>query len=73
MAVSAQGQHTVAQQHWGRASRLSPAGDEQSWCKRETCLCDRAVASCFASALPSYNVSYRFYFKLRCRGSKLQC
>uniref|UniRef100_A0A669QQF9 Phospholipase A2 n=1 Tax=Phasianus colchicus TaxID=9054 RepID=A0A669QQF9_PHACC len=48
-------------------------GDEQSWCKRETCLCDRAMASCFASALPSYNASYRFYFKLRCRGSKLQC
>uniref|UniRef100_A0A8C2UAR7 Phospholipase A2 n=1 Tax=Coturnix japonica TaxID=93934 RepID=A0A8C2UAR7_COTJA len=44
-----------------------------SWCKREICLCDKAVASCFASALPSYNVFYRFYFKLRCKGSKLQC
>uniref|UniRef100_A0A493TJB9 Phospholipase A2 n=1 Tax=Anas platyrhynchos platyrhynchos TaxID=8840 RepID=A0A493TJB9_ANAPP len=48
-------------------------GNEQSWCKRETCLCDKAVASCFAGTLPSYNPSYRFYFKLRCRGSKLQC
>ncbi|XP_015737806.1 phospholipase A2, membrane associated-like [Coturnix japonica] len=48
-------------------------GNEQSWCKREICLCDKAVASCFASALPSYNVFYRFYFKLRCKGSKLQC
>ncbi|OXB77289.1 UNVERIFIED_CONTAM: hypothetical protein H355_002281 [Colinus virginianus] len=46
-------------------------GDMQSWCKREICLCDRAL--CFASTLPSYNESYRFYFKLRCRGSKLQC
>lgn len=49
------------------------AGDEQSWCKRETCLCDTAVASCFASTLHSYNNSYRFYFKLKCQGSKLQC
>ncbi|XP_061335427.1 acidic phospholipase A2 PLA-2-like isoform X2 [Pezoporus flaviventris] len=48
-------------------------GDEQSWCKRETCLCDQAVASCFASTLPSYNKSYLFYFKLKCQGSKLQC
>ncbi|XP_065711444.2 phospholipase A2, membrane associated-like [Patagioenas fasciata] len=48
-------------------------GTEQSWCKRETCLCDRVVALCFASALPSYNNSYRFYFKLKCRGSSLQC
>ena len=50
-----------------------PAGDEQSWCKRETCLCDKAVASCFASTLHSYNKSYLFYFKLKCQGSKLQC
>ncbi|XP_030819862.1 phospholipase A2, membrane associated-like [Camarhynchus parvulus] len=46
---------------------------EQSWCQRETCLCDTAVASCFASSLHSYNNSYRFYFKLKCQGSKLQC
>ncbi|KAM9370252.1 phospholipase A2, membrane associated-like [Phaethornis superciliosus] len=46
---------------------------EQSWCKRETCLCDKAVASCFSSTLDSYNPSYRFYFRLKCRGSKLQC
>ncbi|XP_009978678.1 PREDICTED: phospholipase A2, membrane associated-like [Tauraco erythrolophus] len=50
-----------------------PPGNEQSWCKRETCLCDKAVASCFARALDSYNKSYRFYFKLKCRGNKLQC
>lgn len=50
-----------------------PTGTEQSWCKRETCLCDKAVASCFAGALHSYNDSYRFFFKLKCRGSKLQC
>uniref|UniRef100_A0A8B9IJI7 Phospholipase A2 n=1 Tax=Anser cygnoides TaxID=8845 RepID=A0A8B9IJI7_ANSCY len=56
-----------------RTLHLSPAGNEQSWCKRETCLCDKAVASCFAGTLASYNPSYRFYFKLRCRGSKLQC
>ncbi|KAM9628845.1 basic phospholipase A2 RVV-VD-like [Morphnus guianensis] len=47
--------------------------NEQSWCKRETCLCDKAVASCFSSALHSYNKSYHFYFRLKCRGSKLQC
>ncbi|XP_027523847.1 phospholipase A2, membrane associated-like isoform X1 [Corapipo altera] len=45
----------------------------QSWCERETCLCDKAVALCFASTLPSYSHSYRFYFKLKCQGGKLQC
>uniref|UniRef100_A0A8B9PZ78 Uncharacterized protein n=1 Tax=Apteryx owenii TaxID=8824 RepID=A0A8B9PZ78_APTOW len=39
----------------------------------ETCRCDKVVASCLAGALHSYNKSYRFYFKLKCRGSKLQC
>ncbi|XP_025968278.2 phospholipase A2, membrane associated-like [Dromaius novaehollandiae] len=48
-------------------------GDEQSWCKSEICQCDKKVASCLASALHSYNKSYRFYFKLKCRGSKLEC
>ncbi|XP_010226296.1 PREDICTED: group IID secretory phospholipase A2-like [Tinamus guttatus] len=48
-------------------------GDEQSWCRSESCHCDKKVASCLASALPSYNTSYRFYFKLKCRGNKLQC
>lgn len=56
-----------------RARCFLPAGNEQSWCKRETCLCDKAVASCFSSALHSYNKSYHFYFRLKCRGSKLQC
>ncbi|XP_005428234.1 phospholipase A2, membrane associated-like [Geospiza fortis] len=59
----------------GRSAPLSYSwyGTEQSWCQRETCLCDTAVASCFASSLHSYNNSYRFYFKLKCQGSKLQC
>uniref|UniRef100_A0A8C5U3A0 Uncharacterized protein n=1 Tax=Malurus cyaneus samueli TaxID=2593467 RepID=A0A8C5U3A0_9PASS len=57
-----------------RRARCFPlTGNEQSWCERETCLCDTEVASCFASTLSSYNNSYRFYFKLKCQGSKLQC
>uniref|UniRef100_A0A8C6ZHK5 Phospholipase A2 n=1 Tax=Nothoprocta perdicaria TaxID=30464 RepID=A0A8C6ZHK5_NOTPE len=48
-------------------------GSGQSWCRSESCRCDKQVALCLASALPSYNTSYRFYFKLQCRGNKLQC
>ncbi|XP_007534844.2 phospholipase A2, membrane associated-like [Erinaceus europaeus] len=47
--------------------------EEQDACSAQKCECDKTAALCFAKNLDTYNKTYQFYSRRKCRGKAPQC
>ncbi|KAM6174117.1 group IID secretory phospholipase A2 [Erethizon dorsatum] len=47
--------------------------DKGSWCKRQLCACDKAVAFCLKNSLDTYQKKLRFYRRPKCKGATPLC
>ncbi|XP_005394731.1 PREDICTED: group IID secretory phospholipase A2 [Chinchilla lanigera] len=47
--------------------------DKGSWCERQLCACDKAVAFCLKNSLDTYQKKLRFYWRPKCKGVAPLC
>ncbi|XP_004637811.1 group IID secretory phospholipase A2 [Octodon degus] len=47
--------------------------DKGSWCERQLCACDKAVAFCLKSSLDTYQKKLRLYWRPKCKGATPLC
>ncbi|XP_007445313.1 basic phospholipase A2 Tbo-G6D49-like [Python bivittatus] len=45
----------------------------KSWCKKQICECDKALAICLRENLDTYNEGYTVYWNLKCGKEPLKC
>ncbi|XP_003471196.1 group IID secretory phospholipase A2 [Cavia porcellus] len=47
--------------------------DKGSWCEKQLCACDKAMAFCLKSSLNTYQKKLRFYLRPKCKGTTPPC